>query len=95
MPLKNYGVLKGAAIDRKLGSGPSPHYQVHIVASDVPAILAKAGLAPRSSRDLLDAPPASSLLPTQAELDDARRHLPAQSRAFVANVAVARTKPDF
>lgn len=35
MPLKNYGVLKGAAIDRQLGSGPSPHYQVHIVANDV------------------------------------------------------------
>ncbi|QSQ24583.1 DUF2278 family protein [Pyxidicoccus parkwayensis] len=35
MPLMNYGVLKGAAIDRKLGSGPSPHYQVHLVASGV------------------------------------------------------------
>ncbi len=28
MPLKNYGVLKGRAINRKLGEGPSPHYQV-------------------------------------------------------------------
>ena len=30
MPLKNYGVLKGKAIDRKLGSGKNPHYQVLI-----------------------------------------------------------------
>ncbi|MBD2412911.1 hypothetical protein FACHB389_06195 [Nostoc calcicola FACHB-389] len=28
MPLKNYGVLKGRAIDRKLGEGSSPHYEV-------------------------------------------------------------------
>ena len=31
MPLKNYGVLKGRPIARKLGAGSSPHYQVHIV----------------------------------------------------------------
>jgi uncharacterized protein YukJ len=28
MPLKNYGVLKGRVIDRKLGEGSTPHYQV-------------------------------------------------------------------
>jgi uncharacterized protein YukJ len=28
MPLKNYGVLKGRAIDSKLGEGSTPHYQV-------------------------------------------------------------------
>lgn len=31
MPLKNYGVLKGKAIEVRLGSGQSPHYQVYIV----------------------------------------------------------------
>lgn len=31
MSLKQYGVLKGRAIARRLGSGSSPHYQVHIV----------------------------------------------------------------
>ena len=31
MPLKSYGVLKGRVIARRLGSGSSPHYQVHIV----------------------------------------------------------------
>jgi uncharacterized protein YukJ len=28
MPLKNYGVLKGRAVNRKLGEGSTPHYQV-------------------------------------------------------------------
>ncbi|OUL21845.1 DUF2278 family protein [Nostoc sp. 106C] len=28
MPLKNYGVLKCQVVDRKLGEGSSPHYQV-------------------------------------------------------------------
>jgi len=31
MPLKRYGVLKGSAIAGRLGSGPSPHYQVRLV----------------------------------------------------------------
>ncbi|MEQ6342299.1 MAG: DUF2278 family protein [Gammaproteobacteria bacterium] len=31
MSLQRYGVLKGRAIDRRLGQGESPHYQVHIV----------------------------------------------------------------
>lgn len=31
MPLNAYGVLKGRPIARRLGSGSSPHYQIHIV----------------------------------------------------------------
>lgn len=31
MPLKNYGVLKGRTIDRQLGSGQNPHYQIHVI----------------------------------------------------------------
>ena len=31
MPLKSYGVLKGKAIEIRLGAGQSPHYQVRIV----------------------------------------------------------------
>ena len=31
MPLHSYGVLKGRAINNRLGSGRSPHYQVHII----------------------------------------------------------------
>lgn len=31
MSLKNYGVLKGRPIARRLGAGASPHYQVHLI----------------------------------------------------------------
>lgn len=31
MPLKNYGVLKGTVVDRRLASGANAHYQVKIV----------------------------------------------------------------
>lgn len=31
MPLKDYGVLKGRAVDRRLGTGQNPHYQVLMV----------------------------------------------------------------
>jgi uncharacterized protein YukJ len=31
MPLKRYGVLKGHAIERRLGQGDSPHYQIHLI----------------------------------------------------------------
>ena len=34
MALKNYGVLKGRPIARRLGFGASPHYQVHLVDDD-------------------------------------------------------------
>jgi uncharacterized protein YukJ len=35
MALEKYGVLKGRPIDRRLGFGSSPHYQVHLVDDDV------------------------------------------------------------
>jgi uncharacterized protein YukJ len=31
MPLKHYGILKGKAIEVRLGAGQNPHYQVYIV----------------------------------------------------------------
>ena len=31
MPLHQYGVLKGRPIQKRLGMGQSPHYQIHIV----------------------------------------------------------------
>jgi uncharacterized protein YukJ len=34
MPIEKYGVLKGSAIDRRLGSGNNPHYQIHVVDRD-------------------------------------------------------------
>ena len=35
MPLKNYGVLKGKAIDSRDGMGASPHFQILIVDDDL------------------------------------------------------------
>lgn len=35
MPLKNYGVLKGKAIDSREGMGTSPHFQILIVDDDL------------------------------------------------------------
>lgn len=31
MPLKSYGVLVGRPVDRRIGSGKNPHYQIHVV----------------------------------------------------------------
>lgn len=31
MPLREYGVLKGRSIDRRLGSGQNPLYQIHVI----------------------------------------------------------------
>ncbi len=31
MPVKSYGVLKGRPIQKRLGAGRSPHYQVHLI----------------------------------------------------------------
>ena len=34
MPLKKYGVLKGKAMNSRIGSGRSPHYQIHLVSGE-------------------------------------------------------------
>lgn len=31
VPLRSYGVLKGKAIEVRLGAGQSPHYQVRVI----------------------------------------------------------------
>ena len=49
MPLKNYGVLKGRAIGSRPGTGPSPHYQINVVAGAAQyrvAVNVKSQLAP-------------------------------------------------
>jgi uncharacterized protein YukJ len=49
MPLLSYGVLKGQAIASRPGVGPSPHYQVHLVAADLQwriAVNVKSQLSP-------------------------------------------------
>jgi uncharacterized protein YukJ len=58
MPLKNYGVLKGQAIGRRLGSGQKPHYQVHLIdgrTSHRIAVNVRSQLAPSEVEYLVDA----------------------------------------
>lgn len=57
MPLHHYGVLKGRPIDRQLGSGQNPHYQVHMVDDTVDyriAINVRSKLAPSEVEYLVD-----------------------------------------
>ena len=57
MPLKNYGVLKGQAIDSKLGMGQSPHYQVRVIDNELShriAINVKSKLSPSELLYLVD-----------------------------------------
>ncbi len=49
MPLHQYGVLKGRPIQKRLGMGQSPHYQIHLVDEDTDyriAINVKSKLSP-------------------------------------------------
>jgi len=49
MPLKHYGVLKGKAINKIIGQGSSPHYQVHLIDESTDyriAVNVKSNLAP-------------------------------------------------
>jgi uncharacterized protein YukJ len=53
MPLKNYGILKGRPIARRLGFGSSPHYQVHLVDDDVDYLIAINVKSKKSPSELL------------------------------------------
>ena len=57
MPLARYGVLKGKAIERMLGAGNSPHYQIHIVDDDTDwriAVNVKSQVQPSELEYLID-----------------------------------------
>ena len=57
MPLKNYGILKGKAIEVRAGAGQSPHYQVYIVDDTTDyriAINVQSSLAPSELEYLID-----------------------------------------
>jgi len=57
MPLKNYGILKGKAIEVRPGAGSSPHYQVYIVDDTTDyriAINVQSALAPSELEYLID-----------------------------------------
>jgi len=57
MPLKNYGMLKGKAIEVRPGAGQNPHYQVHIVDDTTDyriAINVQSALSPSELEYLID-----------------------------------------
>jgi uncharacterized protein YukJ len=57
MPLARYGVLKGTAIDRRLGAGQSPHFQIHVVDTQLDhriAVNVKSALSPSVLEYLVD-----------------------------------------
>ena len=57
MPLKNYGVLIGRPVDRRLGTGQNPHYQIHIVDDDTDyriAVNVHSKLSPSEVEYLID-----------------------------------------
>ena len=57
MPLKNYGILKGKAIEVRAGAGSSPHYQVYIVDDSTDyriAINVQSALAPSDLEYVID-----------------------------------------
>ena len=57
MPLKNYGILKGKAIEVRAGAGSSPHYQVYIVDDTTDyriAINVQSALAPSDLEYVID-----------------------------------------
>ena len=57
MPLKKYGILKGKAIEVRLGAGQSPHYQVHIIDDTTDyriAINVQSALSPSELEYLID-----------------------------------------
>jgi uncharacterized protein YukJ len=57
MPLKNYGVLKGRPVDRRLGTGQNPHFQIRVVDNTTDyriAVNVASQLAPSEVEYLID-----------------------------------------
>ena len=58
MPINRYGVLHGRPIARQLGTGPSPHYQIHLIDATTDyriAVNVASALAPSEVEYLVDA----------------------------------------
>lgn len=72
MPLKNYGVLAGRPVDRRLGSGKNPHYQIHVVDETTDyriAVNVKSQESPSEVEYLIDDRFRHPMLPALAALD--------------------------
>jgi len=81
MPLKSYGVLKGRPIDRQLGSGKNPHYQVHVVDDTTDyriAVNVASALSPSELEYLIDSHFQHPVLDTLSTLDNGWHNLPSR-----------------
>ncbi|HEY0140984.1 MAG TPA: DUF2278 family protein [Thermoanaerobaculia bacterium] len=81
MPLKSYGVLVGRPVDRRVGSGKNPHYQIHVVDETTDyriAVNVKSQESPSEVEYLIDDRFAHPLLTPLAELDFGWHVLPAR-----------------
>jgi uncharacterized protein YukJ len=57
MPIARYGVLVGRAVERRLGTGASPHYQIHMVDDDTDfriAVNVRSSLSPSEVEFVVD-----------------------------------------
>jgi len=75
MPLKKYGVLKGKAMNSRMGAGRSPHYQVHLVSGESEfrvAINVKSQLHPSELLYLVDENFHHPLTPTESPVPERR-----------------------
>ncbi|MDF3308890.1 DUF2278 family protein [Rhodococcus sp. T2V] len=73
MPLTKYGVLKGRPINRVLGSGANPHYQVHVIDETTDyriAVNVASALEPSEVEYLIESHFQHPFLPQCAALDE-------------------------
>ncbi len=81
MALRNYGVLKGRPIDRRLGAGSSPHYQIRIVDDTDDyriAVNVKSKLAPSELLYLVDGQFSHPIVEDLRELSMGFSEIPSQ-----------------
>jgi uncharacterized protein YukJ len=78
MALKNYGVLKGKAIERKLGEGQTPHFQVLLDVNKVKhriAINVKSKLSPSELLYFIDDNFTHPIIKNLVNLDNSFHHI--------------------
>ncbi len=81
MPLKNYGVLKGRAVDRRFGTGQNPHYQVRVVDEQTDyriAVNVASQLAPSELEYLIDSDFRHAILDQLREMPAGWKSLPSK-----------------
>jgi uncharacterized protein YukJ len=99
MPISGYGVLVGRAIQRRLGTGDSPHYQIEMVDDDTDyriAVNVKSQESPSEVEFLVDEHFSHSILNDLAALPSGWKPLPSKPGGvaldYIRGNVVDRTK---